>query len=109
MASITIAGMVIKKKQPTWEPNPGQHTRYQLSYNSELKKESFYLTYKVTAKKVENKIVYYKETLECLHLIFWPRSLRRVHYYTSKLEPNRRVTISQVAVNICDISIVLDW
>jgi hypothetical protein len=37
----------------------------QLSYDGELKKESFYWTYKVAMKKVENKILYYKETAEC--------------------------------------------
>jgi hypothetical protein len=95
MASTTVTDMVIKL--PTWEPNPGhlhhRHTLYQLRYDGELKKGSFYWTYKTAVKKVENKIVYYKETMECLHLIFWPKSQRRAHYHTEKPEPNRNITI----------------
>jgi hypothetical protein len=40
-----------------------KNTHYQLSYNCELKEGFFYSTYKVTLKKVENKTVYYKETV----------------------------------------------
>jgi hypothetical protein len=47
-------------------------------------------------KKVENKIVYYRETVECLHQIFWPKSQRGVHFHNAKLEPNQRVTIDYV-------------
>jgi hypothetical protein len=83
-----------------WEQSPGyphhRHTCYQLSYNSELKEVFFYWTYKVTVKKVGNTVVYYNKTVECLHLIFWPRSQRRVHCHTAKLEPNRWVTIDWV-------------
>jgi hypothetical protein len=43
----------------------------------------------------------YKETLECWHLIFWPKSQRRVQCHTPKLEPNQRVTIpSLVSPNV---------
>jgi hypothetical protein len=39
--------------------------------------------------KLENKIVYYKETFECQHLIFWPVSQWRVHCHLSfKYEEN---------------------
>jgi hypothetical protein len=47
-------------------------------------------------KKVENKTAFSKETVEYLHLIFWPGSQRRVHCHTVKLEPNQRVTIDWV-------------
>jgi hypothetical protein len=79
----------------------------QLSYDGGLKKRSFHWTYRVTVKKVENKIMYYKETAECLQLIFWPRSQRRVHYHTAKLKPNQRVTIDWVPLwAACAISCV---
>jgi uncharacterized membrane protein len=49
----------------------------------------FYKTCEVTVKKVENKIVYYRETVECQHLIFWAGSQRgRVQCHTAKSEPN---------------------
>jgi hypothetical protein len=74
MASTDIIDLVIKKKESTWESNPGQpHHRlahYQLSYDGDLNELFFYEAYEVTAKKVENKIMYYKETVECLHIIF---------------------------------------
>jgi hypothetical protein len=53
-------------------------------------------TCRVTVKKVENKIVYYEEIVECRHLIFWSRSQRRVHCHTAKPESNRRVTVDRV-------------
>jgi hypothetical protein len=47
-------------KQHTLEPNPGRtrhrHTHYQLSYNGEIEKRSYYWIYRATAKKVENKL-----------------------------------------------------
>jgi hypothetical protein len=49
----------------------------------------------VTVNKVENKTAFFKETVECLRLIFWPVSQRRVHYHAVKPEPNRRVTIGR--------------
>jgi hypothetical protein len=51
-------------------------------------------------KKVENSVVYYKEMVEFLYLIFWPGSQRRVHCHTAKPEPNRRVTIDRVPLYI---------
>jgi hypothetical protein len=45
---------------------------------------------------MENKILYYKETVESLCLIFWPKSQRRVHCHAAKLEPNWRVTVDWV-------------
>jgi hypothetical protein len=47
-------------------------------------------------KKKENKTVFSKETVECLHVIFWPGSQRRFHCHTAKLEPNWRVIIDWV-------------
>jgi hypothetical protein len=44
-------------------------------------------------KNVENKIACY-EKMECLYLIFWPGSQRRVHCHIAELELNRRVTIN---------------
>jgi hypothetical protein len=34
--------------------------------------------YEEIVKKVKNKIAFSKETVECLHLIFWSGSQRRV-------------------------------
>jgi len=44
-------------------------------------------------KKLQNKIVYYKKTVECLHLIFWPGSQGRVYGHTAKFVPNCRVSV----------------
>jgi hypothetical protein len=48
-------------------------------------------------KKLENKIVYYKETVECQHLIFWPGSQGSIRCHTAKLEPNQRVRINEAS------------
>jgi hypothetical protein len=45
-----------------------------------------------------NKVAFSKETVECLHLILWPGSKRKVHCHTAKLETNRRVTIDRVSL-----------
>jgi hypothetical protein len=47
-------------------------------------------------KKVENKTVFFKEMVECLQLIFWPGSQRRIHCHTAKPELNRRVATDWV-------------
>jgi hypothetical protein len=47
-------------------------------------------------KKLENKIVYYKEAMEHLYLIFWRENQRRVHCHAEKLELNWRVSIHWV-------------
>jgi hypothetical protein len=61
-------------KKTQWELNLGHlHRRqacYQPSYHIQCKDASSYETYEVTGMKVENKIVYYKETVECRHLLF---------------------------------------
>jgi hypothetical protein len=44
-------------------------------------------------KKVKDKIVYYKETVECQHVIFLPQCHRRAQCHTAELEPNWRVTV----------------
>jgi hypothetical protein len=75
--------------------------RYQLNYCEEQKTAYFYDTYEPTAKKVQNKILYYKETVECRHLIFWPGSQRRVHCHTANPEPNRRVAVDGVTLPVC--------
>jgi hypothetical protein len=67
-----------------------------LCYHEELKVSSFYKTYEIIVKKVENKTVYYEETVECRHLIFWPENQRRIHCHTAKPEPNWKVTVDQV-------------
>jgi hypothetical protein len=33
---------------------------------------SFNTAFIITVKKLKNKIVYYKEAVECRHVIFWP-------------------------------------
>jgi hypothetical protein len=77
MASKAITDMAIKKS-PHWESNPGhphcRQTCYQLNYHGQCKYAYFYETYEAAAKKVENKTVYYTETAERQHLIFWPGS-----------------------------------
>jgi hypothetical protein len=35
---------------------------------------------------------YYKATVECLHLIYWPQIQSRFYYHTAKPEPNWRVS-----------------
>jgi hypothetical protein len=52
--------------------------------------------FEVTVKKLENKVVYYKETVGSQHLIFWPGSQRRVHCHTAKPESDQRVSICWV-------------
>jgi hypothetical protein len=87
-------------KNPNWEWNPGhlhrKQTCYQLSYCGQHKVTSFYKIYEVTVKKVENKTVFFKGTVQNRHLILWPGSQRRVHCHTAKQEPNQRVTVDQV-------------
>jgi hypothetical protein len=46
--------------------------------------------------RIKQTFAFSKETVECLHLIFWPGSQRRVHCRTAKPEANRRVTIDRV-------------
>jgi hypothetical protein len=58
------------------------------AYDSELNECFIYWTNKATETKVENKIVDYRETVECPHLIFWPQSQRRVHCHTAKPDLN---------------------
>jgi hypothetical protein len=53
-------------------------------------------TFQLVAKKLENKIVYYKETIECQHLIFLPGSQGMVLCHAAKLEQNQRVMIDEV-------------
>jgi hypothetical protein len=38
--------------------------------------------------KVENKIVHYKEIMDCWHPRFQPGSKRKAYCYTAQLEPN---------------------
>jgi hypothetical protein len=45
---------------------------------------SFNMAYKLVVKKLENEIMYCKETVECRHITFWPGSQGRVHYHTAK-------------------------
>jgi hypothetical protein len=60
-------------------------------------------------KKVENKIVYFKETMECLHLIFSARIQRRVHCHTAELDLNQRITMQWVAflMNLIEFYIIM--
>jgi hypothetical protein len=64
-------------------------------------KDSVYFSkaYHDTVKKLENMIMYYKETAEWGHLIFWPASKKRVDCYTATLEPNRRVSTNEVPLS----------
>jgi hypothetical protein len=52
----------------------------------------------VTVKKVENKTVYYKETVEGRHLIFWSGSQRRVHCDTTEPEG---FSVPGLLVSVC--------
>lgn len=45
--------------------------------------------------KSESKIVYYNETMECLHPISWLRSQKREHYHAANPEQNQRVSIDE--------------
>jgi hypothetical protein len=53
--------------------------------------------YLVIVKKLENTIVYYKQTLECRHLIYWPIRQQRVNCHTETLEPTWSVSIDEVS------------
>jgi hypothetical protein len=91
------------KKSPNYESNLScpQHkqTQYQLNYQT-MYVHSSYETSEVTMKKVENKIVYYKGTMQWQHLIFWPGNHRRVHCHTTKLEQNQSVLINRIPLVI---------
>jgi hypothetical protein len=68
------------------------------------------LEYEVTVKKVQNKNVFSKEVVECLHLILFLASQRKVHGHTAKPELNRRITVdwvplSATASKVCDIGL----
>jgi hypothetical protein len=54
--------------------------------------------YQVTVKEQENNPVYYKETVECRHLIFWSISQGKVHSHVAKLEMNRSVSTDKVSL-----------
>jgi hypothetical protein len=69
---------------------------YQLSYYRRDDLECFNKAYQFIVEKLENKIVYYRGTVECQHLIFWLVSQGRVHCHTAKLEPNWRVSVDEV-------------
>jgi hypothetical protein len=49
-------------------------------------------------RMLQNKIVYYKKTIECLHVICWAGSQGRVHCHTAKLELNRKVSFDEVTL-----------
>jgi hypothetical protein len=51
--------------------------------------------YQLIVKKLQNKIVCYKETADRQHLIFWPESHGRVNCHTAKFEPNVREGFSR--------------
>jgi hypothetical protein len=59
-----------------WESNPScphdMPVRYRLRYCERLPGEHFSKSYEFIVKKLENKIVYYKQTAECPHVTFWP-------------------------------------
>jgi hypothetical protein len=55
----------------------------------------FNKAYQLIVKKLENKIVYNKETVEC-YLIFWMGSRGRVYCHTAKLQSYLRVSINEV-------------
>jgi hypothetical protein len=68
----------------------------------------------LNGKEVENKIVYYKDTTDSRHLIFWPESQRRVHRHTAEPEPNRRVPVGRVPLLVprylhADYMYFMEW
>jgi hypothetical protein len=56
----------------------------------------FGMSFQGIVEKLENKIAYYKETVGCQHVIFCPLSQVTDYHHAEKLEPSRRVTISEV-------------
>jgi hypothetical protein len=74
-------GMMLKKRTYWLELNPSclhqSIASYPVSYCVQHDELHFSSTYQLIVKKLENKIVYYKETVECRHLIFWPQSQER--------------------------------
>jgi hypothetical protein len=72
MASKVTIDMLIKKNL-IQNRTPATRTvdkHYQVNYCGEHKDTYFCEIYETSVKVVENKIVYYKETVECRHLIF---------------------------------------
>jgi hypothetical protein len=59
-------------------------------------------------RKVKNKILYYKETVKCRHLIFWPESQRMAQCLTAKPELNQRVTIKSAQLNVITGNLVVN-
>jgi hypothetical protein len=47
-------------------------------------------------KKLQNKIIHYKVTVEYQHLLFWPGIQGRFHCHATKLEMYQRLTIDNV-------------
>jgi hypothetical protein len=82
---------------------------YQLSYCEWCNKQYFTKTYQLIVKKLENKTVCCKETVECWHLIFWPVSQGRVYYHTAKLKANWRVTIDWVPLWVLHSNFQVLW
>jgi hypothetical protein len=96
MASTAITDIVIKKSYFGTKPRlPHTVGTYATNWATMVNWRKVSFT-GWTVKKVENKIVYYKETVECVHLIFWSRSQKKVHCHTAKPELNWRVTIDQI-------------
>jgi hypothetical protein len=58
-------------------------------------KACFDKTYQLIVKKLQNKIVSYKETAECQHQIFWPGCQGRLCCHTAKLGQNQRVSVDE--------------
>jgi hypothetical protein len=99
MTSNVSVDMVPKKIKYRQDLSMGhlhhKHAHYQLRYCRRHGGERFNDADQVIAKK-RNKILYYKETVECRHVIFWPVRQGRVHCHTANLEPNQRVSIDEV-------------
>jgi hypothetical protein len=83
----------IQNFHPSSRPHRRQ-ARYHLNYFWQREYAYFYETFELRVKKVENKIVYYKETNSLLG------SQRRVHCQTAEPEPNRRVSIERVPLSV---------
>jgi hypothetical protein len=52
--------------------------------------------HQLIVKQLENITVYYKETVESRHPIFWPGSQGRVQCLTANMELSQGVTIDQI-------------
>jgi hypothetical protein len=100
---------VLKKKrnwkERRWKLNTGcpchRWACYQLSCHGENDGTCFNKACQLVVKKLQNKILCYKETVECRHITFWPGSHGRVRCHTVSWNQIGGFSIDEVPMEIC--------